>query len=121
MIMKNIAIIGERNEGLEFKIVDIGRGCTKPIIYPDWDFEPMPRHPYKSLLLEKFKQLCSENYQIFHSYGHWLIAKAPLKRVVSKSYIDDFNERTIGHIYRETIKEACNAFDILQFTGDRSS
>lgn len=50
-----------------------------------------------------------------------LLGRAPIKHVVSKKYINEFNERTIGKIYKDTIREGCNAFDILQFTGDRST
>lgn len=59
----------------------------------------------------------SSNYNL----RYYLLERNPIKHVVSKAYIDDFNESMIGKIYRETIKEGCNAFDILQFTGDRGS
>ena len=52
---------------------------------------------------------------------YYIAGRAPIKHVVSKSYIDKVNERIIGKMYRETIKEGCNAFDILQFTRDRST
>lgn len=76
-------------------------------------------------VLERLKSFPREHLittlNVNHNLRFYLLGRAPIKHVVSKKYIDEFNERTIGKIYKETVKEGCNAFDILQFTGDRST
>ena len=88
-------------------------------------FDELMLTQYQIAVLERLKSFPREHLitrlDVNQNLRFYLLGRAPIKHVVSKKYIDEFNERTIGKIYKETVKEGCNAFDILQFTGDRST
>lgn len=123
MNIGNIGVIGRgmNTRNTIMNIVDRAYGMSTDSIV----FDELMLTQYQIAVLERLKSFPREHLitrlDVNQNLRFYLLGRAPIKHVVSKKYIDEFNERTIGKIYKETVKEGCNAFDILQFTGDRST